>query len=219
MCAHRIVFVAVVVAVLATLIPPAARGQQHVTRERAGQPVPSRLPGDPRLWVVTRGQESVQERESAAFDAVPRGLTLSEKSALLTGVATIDTALGPWSVTPSAPIVRDRLWLVMYRVEVLYGDYSFARLFGGDSARVSLYFVPPAAARYLVDCRVEKKLGSPVTYHVTVGSAAQTFPHTDHLLFVYPVLKSSAVTRFAISAPDLGNARWNFYGCEVTPLK
>jgi hypothetical protein len=218
-CAHRIVFVAVVVPMLATLIPPAARGQQHVTRERAGQRIPLRLPADRTLWVVPRGQESVRERESAAPDAAPPRLTLSEKSALLTELAQIDTALGSWSVTPSAPIVRDRLWLVMHRVEVFNGDYSFARLFGGDSAKVSLYFVPPAAARYLVDCRVEKKLGSPVTYHVSVGTAEQTFTNTDHLLFVTPILESSSARRFAISAPDLGNARWNFYGCEVTPLK
>ena len=219
MRAHWIVFVAVVVPVLATLIPTAAHGQQHVTRERAGQRIPSRLPAGPGLWVVPRGQESGEDRESAAADAAPRGLTLNEKSVVLTGLGQIDTALGSWSVTPSAPIVRDRLWLVMHRVAALYGDYSFARLFGGDSARVSLYFVPPAAGRYLVDCRVEKKLGSPIAYHVSVGSAEHAFTNAAHLLFVYDVLKSSSLTRFSISAPHLENARWDFYGCEVTPLK
>jgi hypothetical protein len=54
---------------------------------------------------------------------------------------------------------------------------------------------------------------------VSVGSAEQTFTNADHLLLIFPAVKSSSVTRFAISAPDLGNARWNFYGCEVTPLK
>lgn len=217
--------IALALAVWAALFPGDGLAQEP-RDEVVGQPGRILAPQIP----VIRGEGAPAPRETFEdrYDVPPRELTVQEKNALLSGMVVL-LDLGPWRVSPDAPLISGRADLAYmgpYIVDLTTYDAPAAYFLSkstwtsgspGPMPSLKLRFRPPTAGSYLVDCRVRND-GETYEVEVYPGGWKQSFAGTEHLVVLYQAPNTS-VAQFRITADHPQDKAWKFYGCEITPLK
>ncbi|MGH7563334.1 MAG: hypothetical protein ACREK5_02795 [Gemmatimonadota bacterium] len=180
---------------------------------------------------VIRGEGAPAPRETLEDrgGSPPSELTVQEKNALLSGITVVLLDIGPWRVTPDAPLIEGRADLAYmgpYIVDLTTYDAPAAYFLSrstwstssaGPLPSLRLRFQPPAPRSYLVDCRVRND-GEAYEVEVYPGGTKQTFVGTEHLVILYQAVSTSTV-QFRITANHPEDKAWKFYGCEITPLQ
>ncbi|MGH7589787.1 MAG: hypothetical protein ACRELU_14490 [Gemmatimonadota bacterium] len=218
---------AVTLVAMAGLFPCGALAQEPraaVVRQ------PQRAVAAPKIPVIRgEGAAAPQEDLVDAGGVPPRELTVQEKNAFLSGIMYVVLDVGPWRVSPDAPILEGRAdlaYLGSFIVDLTTYDAPAAYFLSkstwtssspGLMPTLKLRFQPPGPGNYLVDCRVRNN-GESYEVQVHPGGWNQTFAGTEHLVVLYQAVDTSPA-RFSITANHPEHKAWKFYSCEITPLK
>jgi hypothetical protein len=126
---------------------------------------------------------------------------------------------GAFTLSPSAPLVKNRAVLNLYRPEIVAGEgWAEFRSSTPDTSLDVMFLNVTNARRYLLDLAV-MPLGGTITFSARPvldrsgsGQTAAILSGSNHVLFAVEVTSANSGIEIACDSD------YQFHSCEITPL-